>query len=54
MDKGLVTNVTRVALSCTCLLRIIHEDFYDNGQCSGEVYGASRMLKKSVQQGHSE
>jgi hypothetical protein len=54
MGEWLVTNVTRVALSCTCLARIIHEGFYCNAQCSGEGYGASRMLKKSDQQGRSE
>jgi hypothetical protein len=30
MGEGLVTNVARVALSCTCLARIIHEGFYCN------------------------
>src|SRR6266849_1059575 len=30
MGEGLVTNVARVALSCTCLARIIHEGFYSN------------------------
>ncbi len=30
MGEGLVTNVARVVLSCTCLARIIHEGFYYN------------------------
>jgi hypothetical protein len=30
MGEVLVTNLARVALSCTCLARIIHEDFYCN------------------------
>jgi len=30
MGEGLVSNVARVVLSCTCLARIIHEGFYCN------------------------
>ncbi|HLA62120.1 MAG TPA: hypothetical protein VK626_07735 [Nitrospiraceae bacterium] len=39
MGEGLVTNVARVALSCTCLARIIHEGFYCNRR-----YGAATSL----------